>query len=271
MREQIGRNGIPYLSFEAFDDTGLVINAFSTREGGVSTGYAASLNFGGTVNDPPENIAENFRRMAEALSVRPDQMVLTKQTHTTNLLRVGSKDAGKGITKPRTWEDIDGLLTNEPGVMLTATFADCVPLYFLDPVHRAIAVSHSGWRGSVARMGEVTVKRMAREFGTRPGDLLAGIGPCICRKCYEVDEMVADRIRDAFTEAEYSKFLFPGRIGHYQLDLKTMNRLILLCAGVPDEQIFDSGHCTCCESERFFSHRASGGKRGNLCAFLMLR
>ena len=270
MRDRID-NGIPYLSFESFDKTNLTVNAFSTRIGGVSSGYAASLNFGGTVNDAPENIAENYRRMAAALSVRPEQMVLTQQTHTTNLLRVGSDDAGKGITRPRPWTDIDGLLTDVPGVMLVATFADCVPLYFLDPVHQAIALSHSGWRGSVGKMGAVTVQRMQKEFGTNPSDLLAGIGPCICRSCYEVDDYVSEQIHEGFSDDDCSHFLFPGRPGHYQLDLKAMNRLILRQAGVPDAQISDSGLCTCCEPERFFSHRASNGKRGNLCAFLMLR
>ena len=265
------RRGIPFLSFESFDQTGLTVNAFSTREGGVSSGYCASLNFRGTMDDDPENISENYRRMADALSVSVSQMVLTQQTHTTNLLRVGREEMGYGLTKPLPWTDVDGLVTNEPGVMLVAFFADCVPLYFLDPVHKAIALSHSGWRGSVCRMGEVTIKRMQKEFGSRPEDLLAGIGPCICRKCYEVDEFVAERIRESFSEEEMKDFLLPGRPEHYQLDLPRMNRLIMKQAGIPDDHISDSGHCTCCESDRFFSHRATNGKRGNLCAFLMLK
>ena len=263
-------HGIPFLSFESFDKTGLTVNAFSTRAGGVSSGYFTSMNFKGTPGDAPSNIKENYRRMADALGVSVSQMVLTQQTHTTNLRRVGSDDAGCGLSRPLTWTDTDGLLTNAPGVMLVAFFADCVPLYFLDPVHKAIALSHSGWRGSVSRMGAVTVQKMAVEFGSRPQDLIAGIGPCICRKCYEVDEFVADKIREVFAEEEMKQFLFPGRADHYQLDLPAMNRLILETAGIPANQISDSGHCTCCEADRFFSHRASGGKRGNLCAFLML-
>ncbi len=270
MTEHI-HHGVPYLSFDAFDQTGLTVNAFSTREGGVSSGDCSSMNFRGTVGDAPENIAENFRRMADALSVSVSQMVLTQQTHTTNLLRVGKEEMGYGLTQPLPWTDVDGLVTNEPGVMLVAFFADCVPLYFLDPVNKAIALSHSGWRGTVNRMAQVTIQRMQDEFGSRPEDLLAGIGPCICGNCYEVDEYVAGKIRETFSEDEIGYFLHPGRPEHYQLDLPRMNRLLMEQAGIPAGQISDSGHCTCCESERFFSHRASGGKRGNLCAFLMMK
>lgn len=264
-------HGVPFLSFENFDRTGLTVNAFSTREGGVSTGYCSSMNFRGTVDDAPKNIAENFRRMADAMSVSVSQMVLTQQTHTTNILRVGKEEMGYGLTQPLPWTDVDGLVTNEPGVMLVAFFADCVPLYFLDPVNKAIALSHSGWRGTVNRMAQVTIRRMQDEFGSQPEDLLAGIGPCICGNCYEVDEFVAGKIRETFSKEETSCFLQPGRPEHYQLDLPRMNRLLMEQAGIPADHISDSGHCTCCESERFFSHRASGGKRGNLCAFLMLK
>ena len=270
MREN--RSGtVPFLSFPLLDDLGIVTDAFSTREGGVSQGIYATLNFAMNRTDDPAAVRENYKRMAETLGVTPDKMVLSHQTHTTNIRPVTLADAGKGVTRPRDYEDVDGLVTDVPGLMLVTSFADCVPLYFVDPVRRAIALSHSGWRGTVNRMGQVTVERMRRQFGSRPEDLFAAIGPCICKDCYEVDETVAEGFRAHFPEKQIPRFLRPGREGHYQLDLPEANRLILEDAGILPEHLAMSGLCTCCEPERFFSHRASHGQRGNLCAFLMLR
>ena len=154
---------MPYLAFPLLEETGLVAHAFSTRLGGVSTEKFASTNFSVTRGDEPERVAENFRRMAGALGVDPQRFVLSFQTHTTNVRKVTEEDAGKGVTRDRDYRDVDGLITNVPGITLVTFYADCVPLYFLDPVHKAIGLSHSGWRGTAARMGQVTLRAMARE------------------------------------------------------------------------------------------------------------
>ncbi len=260
----------PFLTFHHFDRTGFVTHAFSTRLGGVSTGCYTSLNFGWGTADDKENIRENFRRMAASLWTRAERMVTSQQTHTTNLRIVTEKDAGKGTVRARDYSDVDGLLTDCKDLMLVTWYADCVPLYFLDPVKKVIALSHSGWRGTAARMGEVTVRRLQREYGCEPKDILAGIGPSICRDCYEVDQVVFDGFSDTFSPEDLRRIFTPGRPGRYQLDLWLANRLILEQAGLLPENIETAGLCTACHSSLLFSHRATGGKRGLMCAFLAL-
>jgi hypothetical protein len=164
---------------------------------------------------------------------------------------------------------VDGLVTNEPGVVLSTFFADCVPLYFVDPVHRAIGLSHSGWRGTVGRMGERTLEKMASEFGTNPRDVYAAVGPSICQDCYEVSADVADAFAAEFA-GHTDDILRSGKNGKYQLDLWESNRIVLCEAGVLPEHLAITNVCTCCNPELLFSHRASRGMRGNLGAFLFL-
>ena len=157
--------GVCRLSFPLLEESGLVSHCFSTRLGGVSRGRFATMNFTFTRGDKQEHVMENYRRMARALGVDLERMVLSYQTHTTNVRRVTEEDEGKGIARPRDYKDIDGLITDVPGITLVTFYADCVPLYFLDPVHRAIGLSHSGWRGTVKRMGKVTLEAMAEASG----------------------------------------------------------------------------------------------------------
>lgn len=259
---------IPGYIFEHFEKTGLVRQVFTTKGGGVSKGHLSSLNLGTQRGDDPDNVHENYRRVGAFLGVTPSDMILSAQTHTTNVIRVTGKDAGNGLTHKNAFSDVDGMITNEPGIVLVTSYADCVPLYFLDPVKKAIGLSHSGWRGTVGRMGLQTVRAMQREFGSKPENLLAGIGPCICRDCYEVSEDVAMAFEKEFNDTK--DILFPKGNDKYLLDLKKANEIILKEAGLKAENIVDSGLCTCCRSDEFFSHRATRGKRGNVCAFLGL-
>lgn len=201
------KNGVTYLAFPALDATGLVSHAFSTRHGGVSEGVFSTMNFSFTRNDDPEHVLENYRRMAAVLGIDVEKMVLSYQTHTTNVRKVTEEDAGKGIVKERKYQDVDGLITNIPGITLVTFYADCVPLYFVDPVHKAIGLSHSGWRGTVHRMGKATLEAMNREYGTNPADVIACIGPSICQDCFEVGPEVAAEFADGFAE-QYHKDLF---------------------------------------------------------------
>lgn len=129
-----------------------------------------------------------------------EDIVTSDQTHTTNVRVVTEEDRGNGITKPRPYTDVDGMITNVPGLVLATFYADCVPLFFIDPVHRAVGLSHSGWRGTVGKIGKVTVEKMTEEFQTDPSELYAAIGPSICQDCYEVSEDVIDQFREAFEE-----------------------------------------------------------------------
>jgi hypothetical protein len=261
---------LPYLTDALLARTGIVQQCFTTRGGGVSEGIFSTLNLSFSRGDDPAAVQENYRRVAQIFGKTPDAFVCSDQTHTTNVLRVGRKYAGCGVTRERPYSDVDGLVTDEPGIILSTFYADCVPLYFVDTAHRAIGLSHSGWRGTVGRMGRVTLETMAREFGTRPQEVLALVGPSICRDCYEVSADVADAFYAEFAGHEKEILLDKGN-GKYQLDLWKANAIVLREAGVLPEHLSVAGLCTCCHPDLLFSHRASRGKRGNLGAFLMLR
>jgi len=263
--------GVTFLTFPSLEQTGLVKHAFSTRLGGVSKGDYATMNFSFTRGDRKEDVLENYSRMAKALEVDRGRMVLTWQTHTTNVRRVTERDAGKGVIRDRDYRDVDGLITDIPGMTLVTFFADCVPLYFLDPVHRAIGLSHSGWRGTVNRMGAVTLLAMEREFGTRPEDVIACVGPSICKSCYEVGEEVAEEFFSAFSPDCHHEMLERKENGKYLLDLWAANRIVLTQAGIQNEHLSVTDICTYCNPELLFSYRRSAERRGNLCAFLSLK
>ena len=265
------KDGVPCLIFPLLEECGGIRHGFSTRLGGVSQGYFSTMNLAFTTGDDRDAVAENYRRIGQALDIRPEDMVLSYQTHTTNILQVGAKDRGKGVIREREYRDVDGLITDEPGVALVTFYADCVPLYFVDPVRRAIGLSHSGWRGTVNRMGERTVQAMAEAFSSRPEDIRACIGPSICKDCYEVGEDVAGQFAEAFPNAWERGILTAGKArGKYQLDLWKANEIVLLEAGILPRNLAVTDICTCCNPNLFFSHRASKGKRGNLAAFLQL-
>lgn len=256
---------VEYLTFPSLEETGVVKHLFSTRLGGVSDGDFATMNFSISMGDSRERVLANFGRIAQVLRCSVEDMVSSHQTHTTNIRRVTAADRGKGILYPGDYENVDGLITDEPGIVLTTYYADCVPLFFVDPVRRAIGLAHSGWRGTAAGMGSRMVEAMKNAFGSRPEDLYTAVGPSICADCYEVGGAVAEQFM------RFPGVVRPGaKEGKYQLDLWLANRLILQNAGVAADRIAVTDICTCCNSAYLFSHRATGGKRGSLGAFLML-
>lgn len=263
---------ILYFTFNGLENTGIVKHCFSSRLGGVSKGHLSTMNLSYTRGDEKECVDENYRRIAKVLGCKIEDIVCSDQTHTTNVKKVMADDKGKGIVKPRDYKDIDGLITNEPGIALATFYADCVPLYIVDPVHHAIGLSHSGWRGTVKRMGAVTLKKMKEEYGTKPEDVYAAIGPSICQDCYEVSKDVADEFREAFlAQRDEDKLLYQKSEEKYQLNLWYANYCVFREAGVLEKNIEVTDVCTCCNPDILFSHRASKGMRGNLGAFLMLK
>lgn len=268
-RVSLASGEFPYLSYPLLEQTGIVKHCFTTRLGGVSEGIFESLNLSFTRGDKRAAVEENFQRVSQALGTEYENFVFTDQTHTVNVKRVGMEDAGRGLTRERGYSDVDGLITNEPGLVLSTFYADCVPLYFVDTKKRAIGLSHSGWRGTVRRMGRVTLEAMRREFGTEPSDVVCAIGPSICQDCYEVSEDVAAEFMCEFSNRSEEILQDKGN-GKYQLDLWRANEIILLEAGIKPEHLSVTDVCTCCNDKVLFSHRASQGKRGNLGAFLCL-
>ena len=257
--------GVPYLSFPIFENLKIVNHGFSTRLGGVSKGCCASMNISTTRGDDPAAIKENTRRIAQAIGVEAERMVYTHQTHTVNVAVVREGDEGKRFM------ETDGMVTNVPGICLVTFYADCVPLYFVDPVKRVIGLSHSGWRGTVRRMGKVTVEKMQETYGSNPEDIIAAIGPSICQECYEVSEDVACEFRKEFKEEVQPELFYRKENGKYQLNLWRANEEVLLEAGITKEHIAVTNVCTHCNPEILFSHRTTGDKRGNLSAFPSLK
>ena len=257
-------DGVPYLSYPILESTGMVKHGFSTRLGGVSTGHCATMNISTTRGDDPKAVEENRRRIAKAIGVKTEDLTYTNQTHTTNVAVVEAKDRGSRFM------ETDGMVTNVPGICLVTFYADCVPLFFVDPVHRAIGLSHSGWRGTVNKMGKVTVELMQKEYGTDPSQVVAAIGPSICRDCYEVSEDVIEEFRAGFDEALWPDLFCRKENGKYQLDLWRANQAVLAEAGVCQENTAVTNLCKHCNPEILLSHRSTGTARGNLSAFLAL-
>ncbi|MCM1143362.1 MAG: peptidoglycan editing factor PgeF [Blautia sp.] len=266
------KNGkVEYLTFPLLDETGLVRHLFSTRLGGVSEGIFSSMNLSYTRGDKKEAVDENYRRIADTLGCSLEDIVCSDQTHTTNIRVVDERDRGKGIFYPKDYRDVDGMITKTPGIVLATFYADCVPLFFIDTKQKAIGLSHSGWRGTVGRIGARTIEVMGREYGTKPEDIVAAIGPSICRGCYEVGgEVEAAFVQEFSKPGQAEVILYEKGNDKYWLDLWKANQIVLEEAGVHTDRIQVTDICTCCNPDYLFSHRASHGKRGNLGAFLGL-
>lgn len=265
------KNNVPFIQFPNIEATKLVHHGFSTRHGGISTGGFATMNLSFTRGDDPYSVKENFIRFADAIGVSEDSLVFTDQIHRTTVRRVYGSDRGKGICTSSDILGVDGLITDIPGVTLTTFYADCVPLYFLDPINKAIGLSHAGWRGTVNGIGKATVKAMEVAFGTVPSKLLIGIGPSIGACCYEVSEDVIKEFEKKTNRVIIGKIALRIDARHYWLDLWQANALLLMEAGVKEENIVITDLCSKCHSNDFYSHRVMGTQRGSLAGMMALK
>ena len=248
-------------------------HGFSTRKGGVSKEHLASLNLSFSVEDAKENVLENFRRIGERFGKTPEDFVLSKQSHETKVLKVGTKDRGKGITKDRDYEGIDALITDEKGIILSCFSADCVPILFYDPIHKAVGACHSGWRGTKGKILQNVVEEMRQHFSSNPAEILVAIGPSICKEQYVVSEDLALSFLEDYPDLgeDTASPIHSISKDKFQLDLWDLNRRIALNCGIKEEHISISGYCTMENPELFFSHRYSQGKRGLQGAFICLQ
>jgi polyphenol oxidase len=237
---------------------------FTSRNGGVSKGYYSTNNFGLHVSDNDEDVITNRNKLSMSLDIPIEKWVSGEQVHGTSIHNVKLADAGKGAKSVETsLKSIDGLLTNEKGILCTAFFADCVPLFFFDPVTKYIGIAHAGWKGTVGRIAEVMTNQFV-ELGTDLQDLRVAIGPCITKSNYEIDDYVKDRIPEEYRE----KVLTPVGNQHYLLDLKQLNVEILVQSGVFRSNIDVTNYCTFRDKDLFFSHRRDEGKTGRMLGFI---
>lgn len=266
----VEKEGIKYLIFEIFTNTGLVEHVFTTRIGGVSAGHFKSLNMAFHVGDDPAAVAENRRQACGALGAGLEDLVAGQQVHGTTIFRVSSGHRGRGsLSMEDAIPETDGLITMEKGLLLSSYYADCVPVMLLDPVRRAIGLAHAGWKGTVGRIAAKTVQSMSCYYGTDPGDCLAVVGPSIGPCCYEVDAPVLERVEEGFAgRPELVKQTAPGR---WRLNLWLANRIALVEAGLREDNIVVTGLCTSCNQELFFSYRGQTGACGRMASLMMIK
>lgn len=263
------KDGVAYITFPKLKEAG-VLHGMSTRLGGISEGYLGAMNLSYTRGDQREHVDENHRRFAKAVGYDEKRLVFSDQVHETRIKKVTEEDCGKGMIRESDIIGIDGLMTNVPEIPMITFYADCVPLMFYDPVHRVAAMAHSGWKGTVSRIGSVMLDAMQQEYGSDPKDVIVAIGPSICQNCYEVSKDVADAFLQEFGYKIYQEIVIDNKNGKYQLDLQRACLYVLLEKGMLRDHIDVTDLCTCCNPEYLFSHRASQGRRGNLGAVMML-
>ena len=276
------------MGFARFSDK--IVYDYSTKHGGVSTGVYAAMNLSFSTGDDLANIKENYRRWCEGLGADPAKTVMVGQTHTTNVICVDESHCGEGLERDRI-QDVDGMITDRKGIALITSHADCVPLYFYDPVHEAIGLAHAGWRGTVGGMAAVMIGKMKETFGSEPAEMYTRIGPCISQMHFECDRDVVDAVMqmpvwetdaaalagDAKPVPGYERWLpeeicsYDAEKNKYHVSLSRLDRLVMLAAGIPAAHIEMADTCTYAHEELYFSHRRQGMARGGQAALLMMK
>lgn len=260
---QLHQNGtLRYYSFNSFDRYGLIHGLF-TRQGGVSPAPWASLNLGGTVGDGRDNVVENRRRIFDLLGRPVDSIFDSWQVHGREVI---CADQPRPLNSPH--QKADAILTSRPEITLFMRFADCVPILLFDPVQQVAGIIHAGWRGTVDRAAEAGVQKMQACYGSRPENILAGIGPSICVDHYEIGQGpdVVAAVRAAFGRDAEAVLYQKNDSIHF--DLWKANQIVLEASGV--RQVEQAELCTCCHNQEWFSHRAEKGKTGRFGVLMSL-
>lgn len=251
---------------------------FTGRNGGVSKAPYHTLNCAFHVGDRPEDVIANRELVADTLGFTLADWTCGEQVHSADIAIVGPELRGAGSENRETGiQDTDGLLTNVPGMMLASFYADCVPLFFHDPVRQVVGLAHAGWKGTVAGIAGKMVKRMVDHYACSPENIVAAIGPSIGFCCYEVDDKVMSHVRDLekhFLGNEHystSDWYIAKEDGKSMLNLKEMNRHIMIKAGILPTHIECTSWCTSCRNDLFFSYRKDGGKTGRMASWIGLK
>lgn len=240
---------------------------FTTKNGGVSKQAFSGLNFGFHVGDEQGAVCQNRLLLANKINFPLDSWIGAEQTHGVRIQKVSKKDQGRGSEDyDSSFNDTDGFFTDETGILLTLCYADCVPLYFIEPDSRLIGAAHAGWKGTVSGIGAEMINKF-QQNGAKTEKISAVIGPSICKKCYIVDERVILLVKNVLEGVESLPYNQVSE-GQYSLDLKELNRQILLKAGVKNENIHVTDFCTSCHSEHFYSHRRDKGNAGRMLAYI---
>ena len=263
------KSAVGFLTFKKLEEYKFIRHAFSTRLGGISKNEYKSMNLRINCNDKYENVIENYRLFCDATDIDFHSLTFTSQTHTNNVRIITKKDVGVGIHKPQDMNNIDALATNEKGITLVTFHADCIPIFVVDPINKAIGLAHSGWRGTASKIIENLLKAMQKNYLSLPEKLICCIGPGIEKSCFEVDVLVKEEFEKSNISC-WNKYIQKKSNEKYLIDLPGLNKQILLDNGVDKNNIVMSDICTKCYSDLLFSHRHTGNSRGTMAAMIQL-
>ena len=259
-------DGVTFLTYDRLSQIPFIRHAFSTKLGeGTRTVHPMDMSFD---HDDAEAVTQNYHLFCRAAGFDFTSLVASSQDHHTFVRVCTSAEKGIGIYREKDIPSVDGLVTIKPGVTLCTYYADCTPLFFVDTVTHAIGLAHAGWRGTVGRIAEKVIKTMQESFGTKPADLVCAVGPNIGVCCYEIDEPCAKEFEALGLDS--ANYLFPKGGGKYMADMLECNRQILISCGVRPENIVISDICTQHHSDLLWSHRATKGDRGTMCAMMRI-
>lgn len=257
-----------YLSIEEWKSQfSSLVAIFSTKNGGVSKQPFETLNTGLHVQDEGKDVIKNREILGQSCEAPLSNWVTAEQVHGCYIQKAGAADAGRGCYDySSAVKQTDGLWTTNENLFLSLCYADCVPVYFVDPKSKFIGVVHAGWKGTVHNISGLMINE-ARSAGAELSDIQCYVGPSIGSCCYVVDDFVIDKIKGCLSADTHSSFQEISK-GQYSLDLKTVNKQLLLNAGLNEDQIGVSLNCTSCDDEIFFSHRRDQGKTGRMSAVI---
>lgn len=263
------KSAVGFLTFKKLEEYKFIRHAFSTRLGGISKNEYKSMNLRINCSDKYENVIENYKLFCSATNIDFNSLTFTSQTHTNNVRLITSKDKGVGIHKPQNMNNIDALTTNEKGITLVTFHADCIPIFIVDPINKAIGLAHSGWRGTASKIAQNLLNVMRENYSSLPQNLICCIGPGIEKSCFEVDDKVLQEFKKSGISNQ-NKYIQEKSNDKFLIDLPGLNKQILLDNGVNNNNIFVSDLCTKCSNDLLFSHRQTGNKRGTMAAMIQL-
>lgn len=262
------KGDVEYYTFKQIENTNIIKHCFSTKKGGVSTSVYKSMNLHFR-EDKKENVVKNYKILCDLIDIDYTNIVFSSQVHEAKVYVASKNDIGKGLLKQSDIYGYDAMITNEKDVALATFYADCVPIFIVDPIKRAIGIAHSGWKGTVKNIAKNTINEMKRVFGSEPSDLIVGIAPSIARCCFQVGGDVVQVFRESLPFCD--KYIYDDIIDKkYKIDLQSIIKQSIINTGVLEKNIEISGICTMCESDTFFSHRKMGNERGSLAGIISL-
>jgi YfiH family protein len=260
--------GFVYLKFNILEEYETkFIHAFTTRIGGVSEGNCATLNLGFQTGDAYEDVMKNYKILGDKFHINVNNIVFSKQVHEDKVRIVTEEDTKNGFGTRDSLMEFDAMVTDAKNVVLMAFFADCVPVFFYDPVKNVVGIAHSGWRGTVKNISSKVIDALEENYGSKAADIKVAIGPSIGYCCFEISEDVYLDFKKVFNNENNYRSVGNGK---YNIDLWSIITENLIERGLRENNIVNSNICTKCNTDVFFSYRGQGGSTGRLAGLISI-